>query len=288
VPLQLTALDGQVRDCLLSADPMAVGDSVQLFCVLQDITERLRQDAALRREYDALARQLASAREELQQFTRAVSHDLKAPLRAVQGFAGLLRDRLRDGHVQEALDYSEHIDRAAARMGSMLDALSRLAQVGGRALRRSAVDMQALAADTWAMLVAGEAQPARVEWRLEALPAAEADPDLVAQVWQNLLHNALKYSAGVAAPKVRVDSHAEGGRTWYRVTDNGAGFDMAHAGGRLFQPFQRMHGADQFSGTGIGLSVVRRIVELHGGEITLRSAKGVGTVAEFTLERAAG
>lgn len=287
VPLQLTSQDGQVRDCLLSADPMTVGDSVQLFCVLQDITERLRQDAALKREYDALAQQLAQAREELQQFTRAVSHDLKAPLHAVQGFAGLLRDRLRAGHVKEALDYSQHIDRAAARMGSMLDALSRLAQLGSQALRRTTVDMQRLASDTWAMLGASEPQQQRVQWRIEALPVAEADPDLVAQVWQNLLHNALKYSAGAAAPKVKVDSHLDSSRTWYRVTDNGAGFDMAHAG-RLFQPFQRMHAAKQFAGTGVGLSVTRRIVELHGGEIRLRSAKGVGTVAEFTLERKLG
>lgn len=284
VPLQLTCQDGQVRDCLVSADPMPVGDAVQLFCVLQDITERLRHDAALKREYDALAGQLAAARDELQQFTRAVSHDLKAPLRAVQGFAGLLRDRLRAGHVQEAADYSQHIDRAAARMGSMLEALSRLAQVGSRALRRQPLDMQRLAADTWAMIGAGEPQHARVEWRIEALPAADADPALTAQVWQNLLHNALKYGAAAATPKVLVDSHVEAGRTWYRVTDNGAGFDMAQADGRLFLPFQRMHTAQQFVGTGVGLSVTRRIVELHGGQVRLRSAKGVGTVAEFTLD----
>jgi PAS domain S-box-containing protein len=283
VPLQLTRADGQVRQCLLSADPMPVGGSVQLFCVLQDITERLRHDAALKREYDALAQQLAASREELQQFTRAVSHDLKAPLRAVQGFAGLLRDRLRAGHVQEAADYSQHIDRAAARMSSMLEALTRLAQVGSSALRRQMVNMQRLAADTWTLLGGSEPAQQRVEWLIETLPSADGDPDLLAQVWQNLLHNALKYGAGVAAPKVKIDSHREGGRTWYRVTDNGAGFDMAHADGRLFQPFQRMHSAAQFAGTGVGLSLTRRIVELHGGEVRLRSAKGVGTVAEFTL-----
>jgi PAS domain S-box-containing protein len=282
MPLRLARADGQMRDCLVSADRMQLGDAVQLFCVVQDITQQLQRDAALRSEYEALAQQLAATREDLQQFTRAVSHDLKAPLRAVQGLAGLLRDRLRAGHVQEAIDYSQHIDRAALRMSTMLDALSRLAQVGHQALRRQAVDMQRLANETWALVVAGD--PTRsVEWRVEALPPAQADPDLVAQVWQNLLHNAWKYSARTTAPKVRVDSWRDDRGTWYRVTDNGAGFDMARAG-LLFQPFQRMHSSAQFAGTGVGLSLVRRIVELHGGEIRLRSSPGVGTVAEFTLE----
>jgi PAS domain S-box-containing protein len=282
MPLRLARVDGQRRDCLVSADRMQLGDAVQLFCVVQDITQQLQRDAALRSEYEALAQQLAATREDLQQFTRAVSHDLKAPLRAVQGLAGLLRDRLRAGHVQEAIDYSQHIDRAALRMSTMLDALSRLAQVGHQALRRQAVDMQRLANETWALVVAGD-PTRRVEWRVEALPPAQADPDLVAQVWQNLLDNAWKYSARTATPKVRVDSWRDDRSTWYRVTDNGAGFDMGRAG-LLFQPFQRMHSSAQFAGTGVGLSLVRRIVELHGGEIRLRSSPGVGTVAEFTLE----
>jgi signal transduction histidine kinase len=102
-------------------------------------------------------------------------------------------------------------------------------------------------------------------------------------VWQNLLDNAWKYSARAPAPKVLVDSWRDSSATWYRVTDNGAGFDMGRAD-LLFQPFQRMHSSAQFAGTGVGLSLVRRIVELHGGEIRLRSSPGVGTVAEFTLE----
>jgi PAS domain S-box-containing protein len=281
-PLRLTRADGQLRDCLISADPMQVDATMQLFCVVQDITEQLRRDAALRREYEALAQQLAAAREDLQQFTRAVSHDLKAPLRAVQGLAGLLRDRLRSGHVQEAIDYSEHIDRAALRMSTMLDALSRLAQVDRQPLRRQLVDMQHMASETWALIAAGDTAR-RVEWRIAALPPAQADPGLVAQVWQNLLDNAWKYSARATAPKVLVDSWRDERGTWYRVTDNGAGFDMGRAD-LLFQPFQRMHSSAQFAGTGVGLSLVRRIVELHGGEIRLRSSPGVGTVAEFTLE----
>ena len=125
------------------------------------------------------------------------------------------------------------------------------------------VDMLHLAEDTWTLLAASQPQRA-VVLRLTDLPQAQADPDLAAQVWQNLLDNAWKYSGNVADAKVSVDSYADGRGTWYRVADNGAGFDMAQAGG-LFQPFQRMHTASQFPGTGVGLSLVRRIIDHHGG-----------------------
>ncbi len=284
IPLRLTRADGQVRDCLVSADRMQLGTSVQLFCIVQDITESLQRDAAMRLEYERLAQQLANARNELQQFTAAVSHDLKAPLRAVQGLAGLLRDRLRAGHVREAIDYTEHIGRAAERMTTMVDALSRLARVGQQPLQRQTVDMQVLAVETWSLLAASDPQR-QIEWRAEPLPRAQAHADLVAQVWQNLIENARKFTARSTAPKVAVDSFHDERGTWYRVTDNGAGFDMGQAS-LLFTPFQRMHSAREFAGTGVGLSLVRRIIDLHGGEIRVRSAPGVGTVVEFSLEPA--
>jgi PAS domain S-box-containing protein len=282
VPLRVRRADGASRDCLVSADRMALDGSSQLFCVLQDITPQLEANAALKREYDALAKELVAARDELQQFTRAVSHDLKAPVRAVQGFAGLLRDRLRAGHTDEAAKYTEHIDRATVRMSTMIDALSRLAQMGQRPLSRQAVDMKRLAEHAWSFLSAAQPQR-RVAWRVTELPPAQADGDLVAQVWQNLLDNAWKYTARRSDAAVSVGHRADdAGRTWYTVADNGAGFDMTRAEG-LFQPFRRMHTNEQFVGTGVGLSLVRRIVDLHGGEITLRSAPGVGTVVEFTV-----
>jgi signal transduction histidine kinase len=253
--------------------------------VLQDITPQLETNAALKREYDALASELSAVRDELQQFMRAVAHDLKAPVRAVQGFSGLLRDRLQTGHVDEALKYSQHIDRATARMSTMIDALSRLARMGETPLRRQAVDMKRLAEQNWSLLAAAQPQR-RVAWRLAELPPAQADADLVAQVWQNVLDNAWKYTTRRSDAKVSVDSRVDDtGRTWYVVADNGDGFDMTRADG-LFQPFRRMHTGEHFAGSGVGLSLVRRIVELHGGQITLRSAPGVGTVAEFTLEPA--
>ena len=143
--------------------------------------------------------------------------------------------------------------------------------------RASAADLRRIPATQWYRLQRA------VEVRFDPLPTAHGDPDLVAQVWQNLLHNAWKYSARVPLARIRVDSFQEGRRTWYRVADNGAGFDMARAG-HLFQPFRRMHSASQFEGSGIGLSMVQRIVQHHGGEVRVRSQVGVGTVAEFTLD----
>ncbi len=296
VPLRLRRADGRVRDCLVSADVLDIDTVAHVFCIVRDITEQLANDAALRQGYDALVLELAQSRRELDaaragqaraegslhEFTRSVAHDLKTPLVAVLGFAGLLRQRLLAGHVQEASSYTEHIDRAAQRMTAMIDALAKLARVARQPLRRQAVDMRHLVEDTWALLEA--AHPARrVALRVEPLLAAQADPDLAAQVWQNLLENAAKYSAGVDAARVAVDSYRDGRGTWYRVADNGAGFDMAKAHS-LFQPFQRMHAASQFEGSGVGLSLVRRIVDHHGGDVRLRSAPGVGTVAEFTLD----
>ncbi len=298
VPLRLRRGDGRALDCLVSADVVEIDGAGHVFCIVRDISEQLAGDAALRSAYDALSEQLAQSRRELEaareaqaraegslnEFTRTVAHDLKTPLHAVQGFAGLLRQRLVAGHVQEALKHTEHIERAARRMNSMIDSLARLAQVARQPLQRRPVDMRQLAQDTWALQSSSHPER-RAECRIEDLLPTQADPDLAAQVWQNLLENAAKYSADVAQPKVRVDSWRDERGTWYRVTDNGDGFDMARAQA-LFQPFQRMHAGGRFEGTGVGLSVVRRIVDHHGGEVRLRSAPGVGTVAEFTLDPA--
>lgn len=298
LPLRLTLGDGSHRECLLSADEIQVGEAMQVFCLLRDITESLRHDADMRQGYETLLVELRQTQDQLdaasdarlraetrlEDFTQAVTHDLKSPLRAMQGFVGLLRERLLSGHTREALAYSDHIDRAGQRMNAMVGALARLAQVTRQPLRLQPVEMTALAQGIWAMLGIANRQW-QCECEVAPLPVAQADAELIGQVWQNLLDNAGKYTVGVPKPRVRVDSHRDARGVWYRVTDNGAGFDMSHATG-LFLPFQRMHAGPRFQGTGVGLSVVRRIVELHGGEVRLRSAPNVGTVAEFTLDPA--
>jgi PAS domain S-box-containing protein len=296
LPVTVTRAGGEQRACLISADRMRVGDITIVLCIVRDVTERMAQDPVFRQGYQTLHDELAQARRDapdsvpsgepgedrLREFTRAVAHDLRAPLLAIQGFMGLMRERLQQGHTQEALEYSEQVDKATRRMNSMIDALCNLAQIDQRALQRRTIDMRALARDTWTLVRSGETGRA-IEILFDPLPPAQGDPDLVAQVWQNLLHNAWKYTARVPLARIRVDSFQEEGHTWYRVTDNGAGFDMARAR-HLFQPFRRMHSTSQFEGSGIGLSMVQRIVRHHGGEVRVRSQVGVGTVAEFTLD----
>ncbi|QHE75622.1 transporter substrate-binding domain-containing protein [Hydrogenophaga sp. PBL-H3] len=299
MPVAVTRADGQQRACLISADKLRVGELTIVLCIVRDVTERLAQDPVFRQGYQALNDELAQDRRDapesvppsdtgedrLREFTRAVAHDLRAPLLAIQGFMGLMRERLKLGHTEEALEYSEQVDKATRRMNAMIEALCNLAQIDQHALRRSTIDMSALAQDTWTLVCSGD-MARSIEIRFDPLPPAQGDADLVAQVWQNLLHNAWKYTARVPLARVRVDSFQEGRRTWYRVADNGAGFDMAHARA-LFQPFRRMHSASQFEGSGIGLSMVQRIVRHHGGKVRVRSQSGVGTVAEFTLDPSA-
>ncbi len=301
LPVSVTRADGQQRACLVSADKLRVGELTVVLCIVRDVTDRLAQDPVFRQGYQTLHDELAQAQRDgpetvppsdsaapgdarLREFTRAVAHDLRAPLLAIQGFMGLMRERLKLGHTDEALEYSEQVDKATRRMNAMIEALCNLAQIDQHALQRRSIDMRALAVDTWTLVRSGESER-RIEIQFDPLPTALGDADLVAQVWQNLLHNAWKYTARLPLARIRVDSFQENRRTWFRVTDNGAGFDMAHARA-LFQPFRRMHAASQFEGSGIGLSMVQRIVEHHGGEVRVRSQPGVGTVAEFTLDPA--
>ncbi len=299
LPVNLIRADGQQRGCLVSADKLRVGELTVVLCIVRDVTERLAQDPVFRQGYQTLYDELAQARRDapdtvppsesaepgdarLREFTRAVAHDLRAPLLAIQGFMGLMRERLKLGHTDEALEYSEQVDKATRRMNAMIEALCNLAQIDQKPLQRRSIDMRALALDTWTLVRSGESDR-KIEIQFDPLPAALGDADLVAQVWQNLLHNAWKYTARQPLARIRVDSYQQERHTWYRVSDNGAGFDMAHAR-TLFQPFRRMHAASQFEGSGIGLSMVQRIVQRHGGEVRVRSQSGVGTVAEFTLD----
>lgn len=292
LPVIVRRADAAQRHCLVSAEPIRIDGRAHVFVLLRDVTQERERDEALCRGYDALVAELKVMRQaaerseavaaELQQQSVAVAHDLKAPLRAVRGFNGLLQGTLAAGRIDEALAHSQQIDRAARRMESLVAGLGRLAAEGSRPLARGHVDMHTLAVETWDRLVAG-APERRVAFALAVLPSAEAEADGAAQVWQNLLENAWKYTARQPEAKVAVDAFRTGERQWYRITDNGAGFDMANAE-RLFQPFQRMHAASEFEGTGVGLSLVRRILQRHGGDIRVRSAKGVGTVVEFSFD----
>lgn len=222
--------------------------------------------------------ELEAALKELEAFSYSVSHDLRAPLRAVDGFARLFEEKYGSCVDDEGRRLLGIIRDSSRRMGVLLDSLLSYSRLGRQALHPAQVDMRALAAGAWAELAA----EARATCAVAQLPEARGDPVLLRQVWANLLSNALKYSSKRAEPRIEVSGRREGGALVYSVMDNGAGFDMRHAD-RLFGVFQRLHPESEFPGTGAGLATVQRIVARHGGRVWAEAAPDAGATFWFSL-----
>lgn len=224
--------------------------------------------------------QLEEANRELESFSYTVSHDLRAPLRHIDGFVDLLAEASPDLD-PERRHYLETISSSARKMGTLIDDLLRFSRTSRQELKRQSVDMGQLVREIRASLV--EQNPDRaVEWDLGVLPRVEGDASLLRQVWINLMGNALKYSRDRNPARIRIGSRTESEGIVFEIQDNGVGFDMRYAG-KLFGVFQRLHRQDQFEGTGIGLVTVQRIVARHGGRIWAESIPGSGATFSFTL-----
>lgn len=257
-----------------------------------DVTERIEAQqrekafaAELERRVAERTRELELALREMETFAYAVSHDLRAPLRAIAGFAHLLREESAAALDDEALRLLGRIEANALHMDALINGLLDLARYSRRPLALTAVDTAALVRRALEPL-AGELKRRAVEIVIGMLPPCRADPLLLQQVYANLLSNALKYSASRERARIEIGAQQEGGKTVYYVRDNGVGFDMAHAA-KLFGVFERLHPAAEYPGIGIGLSTVRRIVERHGGRIWAEAAPGEGATFYFTLEEPA-
>jgi len=266
-----------------SVEPVRAADGTLLgaVCVMQDVTRRKQAELAvlaLNAELQANAEQLQQSNRELEAFSYTISHDLRAPLRHIDGYARMLQEDAGDQLDAEMRRYLDAVGDSARQMGALIDDLLAFSKLGRKQVERVDVDMGAL--------VQGVAEELRVggdpRVSIGPLPAALADPVLFKQVWLNLLSNAIKYSAprGGAA-RVEVSGERNGDRVQYRVRDNGVGFDMRYAD-KLFGVFQRLHSQDEFEGTGVGLAIVQRIVARHGGSIAADSQPGLG--ATFTFE----
>lgn len=225
--------------------------------------------------------ELLASNRELEAFSYSVSHDLRSPLRAVDGYAQMLQEDYAARLDDEGRRLLGVVRDEAARMGQLIDDLLRLSQIGRRPLARQVFDMHALAAEVVAELAPAFPR-ARVE--LAALPPAAGDRALLRQVWVNLVGNALKYSSRNAAPRVEIEANVEGPVTVYRVRDNGAGFDMRYQD-KLFKVFQRLHSQEEYQGTGVGLAIVERVVARHGGRVWAQAAPGEGASFQFALPR---
>ncbi|MEI6557313.1 MAG: PAS domain S-box protein [Rhodospirillaceae bacterium] len=261
---------------------------LRLIGTIQDITERKQAQAEiqalnadLERRVDERTAELSAANRELDSFAYAVSHDLRAPLRAMGGFSAALIEDFGDQLTQDARVYLGHIITAARKMGDLVDGLLVLSRCTRGEIVRHRVDLSALAGSIQRDL--GRAFPdRRVVVRIEPGLRAWGDTRMIEVVLRNLLSNAWKYTAHAAAAEISVHSRHEEGRFWICVTDNGAGFAMAHAD-KLFKPFQRLHREDEFPGIGIGLATVQRIIHRHGGAILGESAVGQGATFRFFL-----
>lgn len=232
-------------------------------------------------ELNQTVSQLQGANQELDAFAYSVSHDLRAPLRAMSGFSQALVEDFGDRLEEEARDYLGEIISGSRHMGQLIEGLLTLSRSIRGELHRDRVDISTMADRIRIEL--GQSEPQRqVECRIEPGLSALGDERMIEAVMRNLLGNAWKYTAGTAEPLIHVYAEQEGNERFICVADNGAGFDMAHAG-KLFQPFQRLHRQDEFPGIGIGLATVQRIIHRHGGTIQAAGVPGKGATFRFSL-----
>ena len=264
------------------------GRITHFISVKEDITERKRAEDEIRRlnadlelRVEERTRQLTATNKELEAFSYSVSHDLRGPLRGINGFAHLMEESCRGCEKTDAGEYLARIRRASTRMGDLIDDLLNLARVTRSTLNRAPVDLSEMAGSILADLAAAE--PGRhVQTEVQAGITVSGDPSLLRDALANLLGNAWKFTARRNDASIVFGSRIEEGESVIFVADNGAGFDMKYAN-KLFGAFQRLHGPHDFEGTGIGLATVQRIIHLHGGRIWAAAKTGKGATFNFVV-----
>ena len=279
--------DGSLFWTEIAMRTFPVGGQERLLVTIRDVEEREQDKLELQRlnsELEArVARRTATieeSRQELQAFSYAVSHDLRAPLRAIDGFARVLAEDHGESLPDDAKASLKRILAGANRMNRLIDALLDLSRIDRKPYRRIPVDMDRIVRELREELAAGAtADRPTVEWRIGSLQPCDTDPDLVRQIWANLLGNAVTFTGETPRPAIEVASQERADGIWYEVRDNGTGFDMAHSK-NLFGMFQRLHDAST-DGLGIGLATVRRILRRLEGEIEFESVPGQGATFRF-------
>lgn len=243
--------------------------------------ELMRLNAELEERVAKRTAELLEANQALEAFSYSVSHDLRAPLRSIIGFANIIQTEHQDSLSADALELFGYIEKSSKRMSDIIDDLFTLARFGKEKLTLVSIDMQAMVNDVWDNLLFSTPHKAKITFDKQ-LPHIVADKSMIEQVLVNLLTNAIKYSSKKQQPQINVGyTQTEKDITFY-VRDNGAGFDMAGYP-RLFGAFQRLHGAKDFEGIGLGLLLVKRIVEKHGGSVKAEGRVDEGAVFYFTL-----
>ncbi|CAG0933697.1 two-component system, LuxR family, sensor histidine kinase DctS [Rhodocyclaceae bacterium] len=284
---ELRTKSGRVRDMTVSTALIDIGGVPCLISIARDITDQRRAEEEIRNlnvtlEHRVQERtvELEEAVREMESFSYSISHDLRAPLRAIAGYARIVEEDYAAAIDAEGKRLLGRIAGGAIRMGELIDDLLDFSRIGRADLKKSPVDMNLVVRDVIGEL--DEAGANRRQFDIGDLPQAEADRGLLRQAWMNLLSNAVKYSRQRDPARIEVGGAIEGDELHYWVRDNGAGFDMAFSD-KLFKVFQRLHRDPSFEGTGVGLALVARIVHKHGGRVWAEGAPEAGATFHFTL-----
>lgn len=256
------------------------GKPYQYVAIRADITGRkLAEEENIKLNQDLEIR-VKQRTEELEAFSYSISHDLRAPLRAVNGYARILEEDYAGSFDNEGKRLLNVVQDNARKMDTLINNMLAFSKVGKKEINRSMIDMRSLVEDVWADLSKDQDCKAKIE--ISELQPAIADRNLINQVWVNLLSNAIKYSANTPVPIIRISSERKKDEIFYSVADNGAGFDMRYAD-KLFGVFQRLHSSEDFEGTGVGLAIVHRVVTKHGGKVWAEGEVGKGAIFRFSL-----
>ena len=260
------------------------GNPVSMIGTVQDITERKQAEEAQKKLNEKLAKytaQLEATNSELSAFVYSASHVLRAPLRGISGYSRMLLEDFSGALNEEGKRLLNALGKNAMEISRYIDDLLEYSNVGRKEIEPSRIDMEELARAVVAglePLIAGR----QVRFEVKNLPAAQGDKPMIRQVFASLLSNSVKFTRAKEAAVIEVGGRIEEGENVYYVKDNGVGFDMQYAN-KLFGVFQRLHGDEEFEGTGIGLAIVKRIVEKHGGQVWAESKQGEGATIYFTL-----
>jgi PAS domain S-box-containing protein len=265
--------DGSEFPVEISLSPLNIEDTQMAMAAIRDVSGRKQTEEALK-----------AANSELEAFTYSVSHDLRAPIRQIEGFSKILGEHLGKNADPQAKQYLRRIQEGSQQMGRLVDDLLHLAQLGRQGVKPQSVPLSSVV-DRVVINVRAEISGRNVEWRIGPLPTAVCDAGLMAIVFTNLVSNALKYTRTRDKAVIEIGQMVKDGQSIVYVRDNGVGFDMKYAD-KLFGVFQRLHRAEEFEGTGVGLATVQRIIRKHNGIIWAEASPDKGATFFFSVESA--